>query len=587
MARFNKSLIVACVLSLTAASWAAIPWPMWEFEQDGNLEGWIRTGNGHITDLEVRDGKLVLGIIASAGDPYISSPQGPYNADDVTGFYAKMWHSTEPSGGGREFFMFPTSGPFKNIGWEPPTVDPCDGVVYVNLYGEDRPEEWKDEIGTIRFDFTNIPVAYTVEIDWIRPEGLFIENESMEYWDSVNDKILGWEIVGDEANFNFDEQTTVNTRVYSLGLTGNGTKQGVSQAVKGGADLEVDTEIVVMAAINIPTDAWDANSKVTVRVREETTGGEQVSEVDVDVAATDDWVEFASDAIKLQVEATARTDTLVEVLVTSPAGKVVYLDTFFVNAVAPPKTPGWPVNCVKLAEGQEIVIDGVVTPEEYRGAQAMVINAETAWNMEDPYTPRYLHQMLEGNWDNTATDDFSATYYTMWDDTNLYVAVSCEDDNFRFAGPNANDGDALQFTITATANERNYDGKMYIPTIAPRDPSSGQAVAQNNLPGPFIQTDLFAHEGTQYAGSVDDDTQDWMAEVKIPWAAMQADFPPDAFPPSLFDQIGFSVITIDYDVDYDGNPELQSISSTHPGDWPWSPWPWSSGDTQETMTFIE
>ena len=192
-----------------------------------------------------------------------------------------------------------------------------------------------------------------------------------------------------------------------------------------------------------------------------------------------------------------------------------------------------------------------------------------------------------GNWDNTATDDFSATYYTMWDDTNLYVAVSCEDNNYQFAGPNANDGDALQFTITATANERNYDGKMYIPTIAPRDPSSGQAVAQNNLPGPFIQTDLFAHEGTQYAGSVDDDTQDWMAEVKIPWAAMQGDFLTDVFPPALFDQIGFSVITIDYDVDYDGNPELQSIGSTHPGDWPWSPWPWSSGDTQETMTFIE
>lgn len=586
MAHFNKWLMAICVLLLTATSWAALPWPMWEFEQDGNLEGWIRTGNGHISGFEVRDGKLVVDIIANAGDAFITSPFGPYAADDVTGFYAKMQHSVEPSGGGRQFFMFPASGPFKWITWEPPVADPTDGVVYVNLFGENRPEEWKNDIGTIRFDFSNIGEAYTVEIDWIRPEGLFVENESLEYWDNVNNKILAWDPVGDQANFNFDEQGTVNTQDFALGLTGSGTEQGLGQAIKGGAGMEVDTEIFVMGAINIPADAWDADSKVTVRVREKNAGVDQVSEVDVDVSAANDWVEFASDPLKLQLEAAARTDTVVEVLVTSASGKVVYLDTIFVNAVAPPKTPGWPVNCVKLAAGQEIVIDGVVTPAEYQGVQPMVINANTSWNVEDPYMPRYLHQMLGGNWGNTGTDDFSATYFMMWDDSALYVAVSCADDNYQFAGPNANNGDALQFTITATANERNYDSKMYIPTIAPRG-MSGQAVAQNNLPGPFIQTDLFAHAGTQFAGSVNDATQDWMVEVKIPWTALQEGLGTGVFPPSVFDQIGFSVITIDYDVDFDGNPELHSIGSTHPGDWPWSPWPWSEDNTQETMTFIE
>ncbi len=59
MKHFTRWLMAVCVLSLTASSWAALPWPMWEFEQNGNLEGWGRTGNGHISGFEVRDGKLI------------------------------------------------------------------------------------------------------------------------------------------------------------------------------------------------------------------------------------------------------------------------------------------------------------------------------------------------------------------------------------------------------------------------------------------------------------------------------------------------------------------------------------------------
>jgi len=593
--------VAVSVLAITTSCWA-LPWPFWEFDTPGNTEGWGATGNGQITEFTVRDGKLVIGIVAGAGDAFVNGPAGPYAADDVTGFFAKMRHSADPTGGAsRQFFMFPRGATHQWIAWEPPSPDPMDGIVYVDLI-TDRPERWQGNINNIRFDFSNIPDAYTVEVDWVRPEGLYIENESFEYWDFEKDGIAAWNLVGDEASFNFDEQTIVNSLQYALALTGSGSEQGLSQSVKGGADMEVDTGIFAMGAINIPADAWDADSKVTVRVREATAAGEQVSETNVAVTAANDWVEFTSDAIHLQAEAVARTDVAVEVLVTSVAGKVVYLDTIFVNAVAPPRIAGWPVNCIKLAAGQEIVIDGIVTPEEYQGAQAMAINANTIANFEDPHMPRYLHTMqnlIGGQWAATPVGDFSATYYTMWDDTGLYVAVSCQDDDYQFAGPNPNAGDALQFTITESPNETDY-GYLYIPTVAPQD-ASGQALAKNDFAGPFIQTDLFAHEGTQYAGFVDPATQDWMVEVKIPWAAMQGDFKGDlaqgdadndgrdVFPPLPFDTIGFNVIAIDYDLDREGNPEMQMFGSTHPGDWPWSPWPWSTPDatTQETMTFLE
>jgi len=601
MKHFKIWLMAICVLAPAASSWA-VPWPMWEFNRDGDLEGWTRTGNGHITGFEVKDGKLIVTMKADAADPFITSPAGPYDAAEVTGFLAKMHHSADPSGGGgRQFFMFPRNDNFQWIPWEPPDPNPSDGVVHVDLTAAEV-EKWQGQINTVRFDFSRLPDPYTVEIDWIRPEGLFIGNEGFEYWDMINDKIRDWDLLGDQAKFNFNEQTVVDSQLYALALTGSGAEQGVSQSLKGGADMEVNTGIVVLGSVNIPAGSWDANSKLTVRTREKTAGGDQVSEVNVDVTVRDEWVEFVSDPVNLQAEAADRTDVVLELMVTSPADTVVYLDTVFVNAIAPPKIGGWPVNCVKLAADQQIVIDGIVSAAEYQGAQPMVINADTVWNVEDPHEPRYLHRMnnlFGGQWGGTSLDDFNATYYMMWDDIALYVAVYCQDDNFQPAGPNANDGDALQFTITETTTERDY-GFMYIPTIAPSD-ASGQAVAKNDYPGTFVQTDLFAHEGTQYAGFVDQSSQNWMVEVKIPWAAMQGDFKgdlalgdadgdgKDVFPPAALDRIGFNVIVIDYDVDFDGNPQLQVLGSTHPGDWPWSPWPWAdpAQPTQETMTFVE
>jgi len=257
---------------------------------------------------------------------------------------------------------------------------------------------------------------------------------------------------------------------------------------------------------------------------------------------------------------------------------------------------GWPINCVKLRTGQTITIDGVVTPGEYDGAQPVVINANTATGI-DPYQPQYRHQMfgspfLPNQWRDTSLDDFSATYYVMWDDDALYVGVSVQDDSYqsreKFDLPdNDKAGDALQFTISATP----YDSH-------PRSKTTGRALAKSDFwSDVFIKKDLFGDpcDPALYAGSVSDETQDWMVEVKIPWRVMTGAFAGDlangdadgnnrnVFPPQIQDQIGFNIIAADSD-EAGGQAQLQFFATTHDGGWPWR---FVGDKTQETLTFIE
>ena len=268
---------------------------------------------------------------------------------------------------------------------------------------------------------------------------------------------------------------------------------------------------------------------------------------------------------------------------------------------------GWPINCVKLRAGQTIAIDGVVTPGEYEGAQPVVINAHTATGI-DPHQPQYRHQMFgspspPNQWRETSLDDFNATYYVMWDDEALYVAVSVQDDNYQgrdsFAGSLQSKyaGDTLQFTLSATPYD-SHASSVYIPTVIPRAKTTDRAVAvsygRNEI---FIKNELFADpcHPALYAGSVNDETQDWMVEVRIPWHDLTGAFAGDlvngdadgnkrnVFPPQLLDQIGFSIVAGDSDA-HEGQARLQLFATTHVGNWPWM----SSGDkTQETLTFIE
>jgi len=267
---------------------------------------------------------------------------------------------------------------------------------------------------------------------------------------------------------------------------------------------------------------------------------------------------------------------------------------------------GWPINCVKLRTGQTITIDGVVTAAEYDGAQPVVINTHTATGI-DPYQPQYRHQMhgapqVPNQWRDTSLDDFSTTYYVMWDDDALYVAVSVQDDSYQSREKfdsldNDKAGDALQFTLSATPYD-SHTSSLYIPTIAPRSKTTGRALAKNDFRSDvFIKDDLFGDpcDPALYAGSVNDETQDWMVEVKIPWRIMTGAFTGDlvngdadgnnrnVFPPQLLDQIGFNMVAADSD-EVGGQAQLQFFATTHVGTWPWK---FMGDKTQETLTFIE
>ncbi len=235
-----------------------------------------------------------------------------------------------------------------------------------------------------------------------------------------------------------------------------------------------------------------------------------------------------------------RVTIQVQLFSKTPAGKMIYVDDVFLTVEAQERT--WPVNSIKLADGQQITIDGQVSAAEYDGAQALVFNSDTRTGA-DPYFEGLTHAgQLHGQASETSLDDFNATYYFMWDDTHFYAAVSAEDDNYSFAGPTPNNSDALQFVFGQTTAEAAASN-MYIPTIAPDD-GTGNPLAKNDFGG-WITKDIMAQ--SEYAVSVDPATQDWTVEIKIPWSAMQGDFAADVFPPSVGDSVGFSVLAIDYD----------------------------------------
>jgi hypothetical protein len=255
----------------------------------------------------------------------------------------------------------------------------------------------------------------------------------------------------------------------------------------------------------------------------------------------DAWTPFEA-TITTKWEPDERGHLSVQLFSQMPQGEPIYLDDVFVTVEAVEPVSAWPVNSVRLADGQEIVIDGNVSAEEYAGAQVLVLNAETL-TAEDTYFEAVIHAgQLSDQATETSLEDFNATYYFMWDDTYFYAAVSAQDDNYSFVGPSPNSSDALQFVFGQTAEEE-VTANMYIPTVAPDD-GSGNPLAKNDFDG-WITRDIMAQ--AEYAGSVDPNTQDWTVEVKIPWSAMQGDFETDVFPPNVGDSIGFSLLGIDYD----------------------------------------
>ena len=294
----------------------------------------------------------------------------------------------------------------------------------------------------------------------------------------------------------------------------------------------------------MPADSWDENSVLWLRIKEHDGNVENLSP-SLTSPVTDAWTPFEY-TLETVYEPEERVTIQVQLFSKTPAGKMIYVDDVFLAVVAEESMPEpqatWPVNSIRLAEGQQITIDGQVSAEEYAGAQALVLNAETI-TAEDPYFEGVTHAgQLHGQATPTSLEDFSATYYFMWDDTYFYAAVSAQDDNYSFAGPNPNSSDTLQFVFAQTPDEE-LAVNMYIPTIAP-DGGTGQPFAKNDFGG-WITTDIIAQ--SDYASFVDPQTQDWTVEIRIPWSAMQGDFETDVFPPNVGDSVGFSVLGIDYD----------------------------------------
>ncbi|RJP30128.1 MAG: hypothetical protein C4527_10510 [Candidatus Omnitrophota bacterium] len=533
----------------------------WEFNTDGNTNGWT-VGNG-VATLEAFNGNLVATITAGTNDPYIEAPRGPYNADKMGGIAARMRISSGMSLGGYNNYWFPMEGGHANQTWSVP-VEGEWFVVYQNLS-----EAWDGWFNYIRYDFGDFStVDYTVEIDWIRFLDESIKNNGFE------DTVGPWRHEGAGSIGDFALSTAQKfSGASALEIKGIGSDQyhAVVQDIADGLTIPKGATVTLKGYYYVPSGSWDANSHIWLRVQEWNGVTENNVGSITAPAAFDQWIPFEH-SLRLQFDPQDRIQMAIQLYSKTPAGTSIYVDDVFCTVFAAPPQVGWPVNAVKLAAGQRITIDGVVSPGEYEGAQPMIINEETLAGIADPYFPDFVH----GGVNNpqyakpTSLNDFNAAYYFMWDDEFFYAAVSVQDDNYSFVGPDPNGSDTLQFVFAETPDEADTNW-MYIPTIAPDD-GSGNISAKNAFGG-WITHDIMP--ACDYAANVDPSTQDWSVEIRIPWSSMQGDFSNEVFPPSVGDMVGFCVLAIDYD-----NGALDWFAGNH------TSFPWE-GAGVERLFFIE
>lgn len=539
-------------------------WPdsNWEFNTDGDTEGWSIGNADAIDSLEAMGGSLVVTIPAGVDDPYISGPEGPFNADRMSGAAVRMRVSSGADLGGYENFWFPVSGGHVST----PYQAAVDGEWFV-LY-QDLSAVWEGWFDYFRYDFgNNYADDVTVEIDWIRFIDEYIDNNGFE------GSLDPWGHEGADA---MDAFSLTTDQVFSgetaLEIKGLGSDQyhAAQQNIEDGLEIPKGATVVLKGYYYVPAGSWDADSQIWFRIKEFNASVENLSAA-IDDPVFDAWTPFEF-SIQLVYEPDERVAMQIQLYSKTPADSSIYVDDLFATVYAPAPETGWPVNAVKLAPGREIVIDGNVTPEEYEGAQSLAMNSETLTGVNDPYFPDSVHGGVnaQDGMQETPLEDFNTTYYFMWDDEYFYAAVSARDDSYSFVGPDPNGSDTLQFVFAETPAESDTN-MMYIPTIAP-DGGAGDIAAKNDFGG-WITHEIMGE--SEYAGSVDPETNDWTVEVKIPWSAMQGDFINEVFPPSVGDMVGFSVLAIDYD---DG--VLQWFATNH------SSLPWFSQGV-ERMYFIE
>ncbi len=557
-------------------------WPYnqshWEFNTPGDAEGWSPKNDEDIVYFDVNTvdvnenpvGVLLLDMPGGTFDPFINGPVGPYYASNIEGVAVRMrFNGTEsdlakPADGGQHtiYWFYVAGGNANSPQFEIPAANEW-FITYI-----DCSAIWSSWVNNIRLDLGHYQNLMMVDIDWIRMYGNYIKNNGFE------EALEPWMPIGEGFSLSSDQIQTGETALKIEGQ-GIGLWHAVEQHVEGwDTKIPKGAKVTVRGSYYVPASSWVEGSLLWLRVNELQAGtvNENLSptpeEMQVFEPALDEWTPFEG-TITTKWEPDERGHLSVQLFSQMPEAAPIYLDDVFVTVEAVGPMSAWPVNSVKLAAGQEIVIDGNVSAEEYAGAQALVLNAETL-TAEDPYFERVTHAgQLSGQATETSLEDFNATYYFMWDDTYFYAAVSVQDDNYSFVGPSPNGSDALQFVFGQTAEEE-VTANMYIPTVAPDD-GSGNPLAKNDFDG-WITRDIMAQ--AEYAGSVDPNTQDWTVEVKIPWSAMQGDFETDVFPPNVADSIGFSLLGIDYD---DG--ALSWFAGI-------DVFPWTGGGLQ-TMYFVE
>ena len=510
----------------------------WEFNTPGDTEGWWNPNFERITYFDVNDGSLLVDFPAGTFDPYFFSPTGPYYAENIEGVAVRMkWAGDEADQQKTQYaaFWFPVEGGHDSRGWSVPVIGEW-FVAYINTGAF-----WEGWINNFRFDFGHYDSLVMVDIDWVRFYDEYIMNNgfarSLDPWIHQG--------AGDISAFSLATDQKVSGET-SLGIEGLGSDKYhcVAQVVEEWDRIPKGAALTLRGTYYVPADSWDENSVLWFRIKEYDGKVENLT-ASLTTPALDAWTPFEY-TLQTVYEPDERTTIQVQLFSKTPIGKMIYVDDVFLTVEASEPVPEqeftWPVNSMRLAEGQQITIDGQVSAEEYAGAQALVLNAETITG-QDPYFEGVTHAgQLHNQATETSLDDFNATYYFMWDDTHFYAAVSVQDDNYNFVGPNPNVSDTLQFVFGQTVNEV-ATSNMYIPTIAPDD-GTGNPLAKNDFGG-WITKDIMGQ--SEYASTVDTATQDWMVEVRIPWLAMQGDFAADVFPPNVGDSVGFSVLGIDYD----------------------------------------
>ncbi len=559
-------------------------WPYnkthWEFDTPGDSEGWSAKNDTDIVYFDVNTadaetnptGALLLDLPAGTFDPYVNGPAGPYYATKITGFAARMRFNGEaadlvkPSDGGQHtLYWFYVDGVAAN---SPQFEIPAANEWFIAYL--DCAERWEGWINTFRFDLGHYANYMMIDVDWFRTYGDYITNGQFE------ETLEAWSPVGSGFSLSSDQVQTGETALRIEGQ-GIGVWHAVEQAIDGwNTRIPKGATVTVRGSYYVPSSSWAEGAHLWLRVNEllVNTTTENIDPGTLANPVLDAWTPFEG-SITTNWEPEDRGRLAVELYSQTPVGAPIYVDDVFVEVVASQEAEApestWPVNCVRLAEGQEIAIDGQVSADEYSGAQALVLNAETL-GVEDPYFPGVVHQgTVVAGPTEYALDDYSGTFYFMWDDTYLYAAVSVQDDAVSPAPDAPNGADCLQFVLGTVDGLDTTN--MFIPTIAPDD-GSGQPKAMNVFSG-WLGQDLFAADsGTEYAAAVDATTQDWMVEVRIPWTVLQGSFSPELFPPAVGDRIGFSLLGIDYD-----NSVLDWFGCIENAPW--------AGQGLQTMTFIE